>query len=399
MPTTVSEIVKQVKTSSTLALTARAKELKAQGKDIVSFSAGEPDFPTPENICRAGIRAIETGQTRYTAVGGTPELKKAICEKFEKFNKLHYEPGQIVVSNGGKHSLSNAFIAILNPGDEVIIPAPFWLTYPESVRLAGGTPVIVNCPPEEQYKLTAQRLRESVTPKTKALVLNNPGNPTGSVYTEKELRAIAEVAVEMDFFVISDEMYEVLTYDGKQHVSIATFNEEIYKRTITVCGVAKSFAMTGWRIGYTGSTAEIASLMSRVQSHQASNANSIAQAATVEALSGPQEALAVMCKAFDERRKYIYERVCAMPYVKTFCPEGAFYLFVNCADAYGKSYQSRTITSAAMMSEILLNDYLVAAVPCDDFGASDCMRFSYAASMEDIVKGMDRMEAFLKAIV
>ena len=285
MALTLSKKAQAVKPSSTLAITAKANELKAKGLDVVGFGAGEPDFNTPENICDAAIHAIHAGFTKYTPAAGTVELKQAICKKFETFNKLHYEPNQIVVSNGGKHSLTNIFSAILNPGDEVIIPAPFWLSYPEIVRLADGVPVIVRCGKEQGYKMTAEQLAAACTENTKAVVLNTPNNPTGMIYTREELEAIAKVIVEKDIYCVADEMYENLIYEGYEAVSIASLNEEIYKRTITCSGVAKSYAMTGWRIGYTGSSAEIAKLMGSLQSHQTSNPNSIAQKAAVEAIN------------------------------------------------------------------------------------------------------------------
>ena len=250
-----------VKPSSTLAITAKAKELKAQGKDVVGFGAGEPDFNTPENICEAAIKAIKDGFTKYTPASGTNELKAAISKKFKEFNGLDYDTDQIVISNGGKHSLTNIFTALINPGDEVIIPAPFWLSYPEIVKLAGGVPVIVTTTKEQNFKLTAEDLAAAVTDKTKALVLNTPNNPTGMLYTEEELRAIAKVAVEKDFYVVADEMYEMLVYGEQKHISIASLGKDIYDRTITCSGLAKSYAMTGWRIGYTGSSKEIAKMM------------------------------------------------------------------------------------------------------------------------------------------
>ncbi|MCC2231292.1 MAG: pyridoxal phosphate-dependent aminotransferase [Lachnospiraceae bacterium] len=398
MPTTLSEKAKKVKSSSTLAITAKAKELKAKGEDVVSFGAGEPDFPTPENICEAAIQAIENGATRYTPASGTNELKKAISKKFYAFNKLDYKPNQIVVSNGGKHSLTNIFEAILNEGDEVIIPAPYWLSYPEIVRLAGGVPVFVRCTREQDYKLTIDQLAAAVTDKTKALVLNTPNNPTGMIYGEEELRAIGNFAVEHDFFIVADEMYENLFYGEEEHVSIASLSKEIYKKTITCSGVSKSYAMTGWRIGYTGSTPDIAALMSSIQSHQTSNPCSISQAAAVEALNGPQYTVAEMHRAFDKRRKFIYKRVNEMPLVSAVEPKGAFYLFVDCSQVVGKEYKGKTIENAADMAAILIEDFKVAVVPCGDFGFDDHIRLSYATSTGEITKGLERIESFLNLL-
>lgn len=387
-----------VKPSSTLAITAKAKELRAQGKDVVGFGAGEPDFNTPENICEAAIAAIKEGFTKYTPASGINDLKEAISKKFKDFNHLDYAPDQIVISNGGKHSLTNIFTALINPGDEVIIPAPFWLSYPEIVKLAGGVPVIVTTTKEQNFKLTAKDLEDAITDKTKAVVLNTPNNPTGMLYTEEELRAIAKVVVEKDIYVVADEMYENLVYGEEKHISIASFGKDIYDRTITCSGLAKSYAMTGWRIGYTGSSKEIAKMMGSVQSHQTSNPNSIAQKAAVEALTGPQDSVAKMHAEFDKRRKYMYERICKMPYVSTIEPKGAFYVFVDASQVLGKSYKGQTVESVPQMAEILINEYNTAVVPCGDFGFEKHLRLSYAISIEQIEKGLDRIESFLKEL-
>ena len=384
-----------VKPSSTLAITAKAKELKAQGKDVVGFGAGEPDFNTPENICEAAIKAIKDGFTKYTPASGTNELKAAISKKFKEFNGLDYDTDQIDISNGGKHSLTNIFTALINPGDEVIIPAPFWLSYPEIVKLAGGVPVIVTTTKEQNFKLTAEALAAAVTDKTKALVLNTPNNPTGMLYTEEELRAIAKVAVEKDFYVVADEMYEMLVYGEQKHISIASLGKDIYDRTITCSGLAKSYAMTGWRIGYTGSSKEIAKMMGSVQSHQTSNPNSIAQKAAVEALTGPQDSVEKMHAEFDKRRKYMYKRICDMDLLDTLEPMGAFYVFVDGSAVLGKSYKGTKIESVPQMADILINEYNTAIVPCADFGFPDCFRLSYAISIEQIEKGLDRIEKFI----
>ena len=384
-----------VKPSSTLAITAKAKELKAQGKDVVGFGAGEPDFNTPENICEAAIKAIKDGFTKYTPASGTNELKAAISKKFKEFNGLDYDTDQIVISNGGKHSLTNIFTALINPGDEVIIPAPFWLSYPEIVKLAGGVPVIVTTTKEQNFKLTAEALAAAVTDKTKALVLNTPNNPTGMLYTEEELRAIAKVAVEKDFYVVADETYEMLVYGEQKHISIASLGKDIYDRTITCSGLAKSYAMTGWRIGYTGSSKEIAKMMGSVQSHQTSNPNSIAQKAAVEALTGPQDSVEKMHAEFDKRRKYMYKRICDMDLLDTLEPMGAFYVFVDGSAVLGKSYKGTKIESVPQMADILINEYNTAIVPCADFGFPDCFRLSYAISIEQIEKGLDRIEKFI----
>ncbi len=395
MALTLSKKAQGVKPSSTLAITAMAKEMRAQGIDVVGFGAGEPDFNTPDNICQAAIQAINDGFTKYTPASGTMDLKEAISAKFKRFNNLDYKPSQIVISNGGKHSLTNIFQVILNPGDEVLIPAPYWLSYPEIVKLADGVPVTIRGEKEQGYKVSAAQIQEAITDKTKALVLNTPSNPTGMVYSREELEAIAKVVVENDIYVVADEMYETLIYGEKEHVSIASLNEEIYKRTITCSGVAKSYAMTGWRIGYTGSSEEIAKIMGSVQSHQTSNPNSIAQKATVEALSGSQEAPMAMKEEFDKRRKYMFERITKMPLVSCLEPEGAFYVFVDCSQLVGKEYNGRVIDSAAVLADILIKDYAVAVIPCADFGFDDHIRLSYAISLEQIEKGLNKLEEFV----
>lgn len=398
MALTLSRKAAQVKPSSTLAITAKAKELKAEGIDVVGFGAGEPDFNTPENINEAAIAAIKSGFTKYTPASGIAELKKAVSRKFEEFNGLHYGTDQIVISNGGKHSLTNIFQAIMNPGDEVIIPAPYWLTYPEIVKLCDGVPVYVYGTKDFGYKVTARQIENVVTDKTKAVILNTPNNPSGMVYSEGELRAIADVAVKKDIYVVADEMYENLIYGDKKHVSIASLGEEIYKRTITCSGLSKSYSMTGWRIGYTGSSVEIAKLMGSIQSHQTSNPNSIAQKAALEALRGPQDAVTAMREEFDQRRKYMYERVSQMPLVDALEPEGAFYTFVDFTDVLEKSYKGVRIGTASRVAEILIEDYKVAVVPCQDFGFDNFVRLSYAISMENIKKGLDRIEEFVSSL-
>lgn len=398
MSLTLSKKAMAIKPSSTLAITAKAKEMKANGVDIVGFGAGEPDFNTPDNINEAAICAINDGFTKYTPASGIVELKQAVCEKFKNFNGISYEPDQIVISNGGKHCLTNIFEAILNPGDEVIIPAPYWLSYPEIVKLADGVPVFIRGEKKDGYKVSAEQIKAAITPNTKALILNTPSNPTGMIYTRKELEAIAEVIIEADIYVVADEIYENLLYDGAEHVSIASLGEEIYKRTITCSGVAKGYAMTGWRIGYIGASAELAKVMGSLQSHQTSNPNSIAQKAALEAISGPQDTVVTMRQEFDVRRKYMYDRLCKMPYVSTLEPQGAFYVFVDVSEACEKEYKGEKIKTAAKLADILIGDYSVAVVPCADFGFADHIRLSYAISIEQIEKGLDRIETLLKSL-
>ncbi len=397
MALTLSKKAQAVKPSSTLAITAKAKELMSKGIDVVGFGAGEPDFNTPDNICDAAIKAIHDGFTKYTPAEGTLELRKAVCDKFLNFNKINYEPSQIVVSNGGKHSLTNIFEAICNPGDEVIIPTPYWLSYPEIVKLADGVPVFVRGEKSNQYKVTAAQIEEACTERTKALILNSPSNPSGMIYTREELEAIAEVAVRKDFYVVSDEMYENLIYEGEA-ISIASFNDEIYKRTITCSGVAKSYSMTGWRIGFTGSSKEIAKLMGSVQSHQTSNPNSIAQKAALEAITGPQESVAKMHAEFKKRRDFMVERIGSIQNISALKPQGAFYMFVDISKLLDKEYNGEKIGDVDKLSKILIEDYNVAVIPCADFGFADHIRLSYAISMEQIKKGLDRIETLVEKL-
>ena len=395
MSLSLSNKAKAVKPSSTLAITAKAKELKAKGIDVVGFGAGEPDFNTPDNINQAAIKAINEGFTKYTDASGILELKQAVCNKFKTFNNIDYKPEQIVISNGGKHSLTNIFQAILNPGDEVIIPAPYWLSYPEIVRLADGVPVFIRGEKENGYKVTAKQIADACTEKTKAFVLNSPSNPSGMIYSKEELEEIAKVAVEKDFYVISDEMYEYLVYGDNEVVSIASLNDEIYKRTITCSGVAKSYAMTGWRIGFTASSPEIAKLMSSIQSHQTSNPNSIAQKAALEALNGPQEELKLMVEEFDRRRRCMCNLVSEIPYISALEPQGAFYLFIDVSKLFEMSYKGQKINDVGRLASILIEDYNVAVIPCADFGFDDHIRLSYAISTEQIEKGIGRIKKFV----
>ena len=395
----LSEKALGIKPSSTLSITEKAGVLRGEGKDVISFSVGEPDFDTPDHIKKAAIDAINEGFTKYTPAAGTVELRKAVAKKLKEDNGLDYDYTQIVISNGAKHSLVNALMAIVNPGDEVIIPAPFWLSYAEMVRIAGGTPVIAYTKAENNFELSREILESVYTDKTKAVIVTTPSNPTGMVLTEKCLREIADFAVEKDIIVIADEIYEKLIYSkDKKHISIASFGKEIYERTITVNGVSKSYAMTGWRIGYTASSKQIAKLMASMQSHMTSNPNSIAQMAALAAIEGPQDCVEDMREQFEERRDYIYDRVAKMPYLKTLKPEGAFYLFVDFSGTYGKKYNDIVLESAAQIGALLLDEELIAVVPCADFGMPDYIRFSYATSNENIKKGMDRLEDFISKL-
>ncbi len=390
----LSEKAKAIKASTTLAIDSKFKEMKAAGLDVVGFGAGEPDFDTPDYIKEAAIAAIRDGKTKYTPAAGTMELRQAVADKFLKENGLTYAPTQIVVSNGAKHSLVNAFMAILNPGDEVIIPAPFWVSYPEMVKLADGVPVVVEATEDSDFKVTVEELSAALTDKTRAIVLNSPSNPTGMVYTVEELQAIADFAVKHDLYVISDEIYEHLIYEGK-HVSIASLGEEIKNRTIIINGVSKTYAMTGWRIGFAAAAPEIAKVMANVQSHASSNPNSIAQAATVAALSGGKEEIEKMREAFATRRDYMVERINKIPGVSCKKPQGAFYVLMNISGLKGKTLGGKLIKTSDDFAEAFLNEAKVAVVPCSGFGADDFVRWSYAVSKDTIREGLDRLEKFL----
>ncbi|MBR5506921.1 MAG: pyridoxal phosphate-dependent aminotransferase [Clostridia bacterium] len=389
---------KKIAPSPTLAIDSKFKQMKAEGMNVVGFGAGEPDFDTPSHIKQAAIDAIMSGKTKYTPASGTIQLKQAICEKFKNDNGLEYAPENIVVSNGAKHSLINAFGAILNPGDEVIIPAPYWVSYPEMVKYNDGVPVILYTEEKNEFKFSPEELEAAITPKTKALVLNTPCNPTGMVYEEDELRAIADIAVKHGIYVISDEIYEHLIYNGKVHKSIASFNEQIKDQTIIINGVSKTYAMTGWRIGFTASNAKIAKLMSNVQSHSTSNPNSIAQEATIAALTGPKDELEMMIKEFDSRRQYMVERINNVEGVSCKAPNGAFYVMMNIEKLIGKTVKGKLIQSADDFSEVFLSEELVAVVSGVGFEAPNFVRWSYATSKENIKEGIDRLERLLSDV-
>jgi aspartate aminotransferase len=387
----ISERAKNVSPSPTLAITAKAKQMKADGIDVISFGAGEPDFDTPQNVKDATCKALEAGVTKYTPTSGTPELKQAICAKLKRDNGLDYTPAQIVVSIGAKHSLYNAIMTLCNPGDEVIIPAPYWVTYPEQVKMANGIPVFVHTDESTGFKMTSDRLKAAITPKTKILILNSPSNPTGSVYNRADLEEIARIAVEKGIYVISDEIYEKMVYAGNEHVSIASFSPEIKKLTVLVNGLSKSFAMTGWRVGYVAAEQEIAGAMTRIQDHSTSNPVSFVQKGAVEALNGPQDSVAMMVGEFDKRRKVIVAGLNAIHGIDCFDPGGAFYVFPNISGLFGKSWNGKVINGADGFADYLLEEAKVAVVPGTGFGAKQNIRLSYATSMESITKGIERI--------
>jgi len=394
----LSSRARGLKPSPTLAINAKAKSMQAQGIKVVSFGAGEPDFDTPENIKRAAIKAIQEGFTKYTAVGGIDELKDAIIQKFKRDSDLTYKRSEVLVSCGGKHSFYNLAQALFDQGDEVIIPAPYWVSYPPMVLLAGAAPVIIGTREEDNFKITPEGLKRAITPKTKALVLNSPSNPTGSAYTKKDLERIAEIAISSNFFVISDEIYEKIVYDGFEFRSIASLGEEIRKRTIIVHGVAKTYAMTGWRIGYTAGSEEIISAMNNIQSQSTSNPTSISQKASVEALIGSQDEVKKMVSAFAQRRNYIVDRLNEIEGVSCYKPIGAFYVFPNFSHYYERTYQGKKINNSTDLADFFLDVARVAVVPGVEFGADPFERLSYATSMEDIREGIDRIEDALKKL-
>lgn len=382
-----------ISASMTLAITAKAKQLKESGVDIVSFGAGEPDFNTPEYIRTAAIKQIEKGGNGYTAASGLLALKQAICDKLKRDNELDYKPEQIVVSSGAKHSLFNSLQALLNPGDEVIIPSPYWVSYYELVKMADGEPILVEAQASNLFKVTADQLEKAVTAKTKAIIINSPNNPTGAVYSREELTVIGDFAERHDLYIISDEIYEKLIY-GKQHYSIASFSEELKARTIVVNGLSKAYAMTGWRIGYTASTVEIAKIMSNIQSHATSNPNTIAQYASIEALNGDQTPIEVMRLAFDERRRYMVKTINTISNVTCVEPEGAFYVMVNISYFIGKNIGGTEIKNSIDLASVLLDSANIAVIPGIAFGVDDYIRLSYATSMANIEEGLQRLKAF-----
>ncbi|MDO9515106.1 MAG: pyridoxal phosphate-dependent aminotransferase, partial [Syntrophales bacterium] len=373
--------VGRIQPSPTLAITAKAAALRAEGRDIISFGAGEPDFDTPANIREAAIRSIQDGFTRYTPVGGIPELKDAIIEKLRRDNGLVYTRAEIVVSCGAKHVLYNLAQALFEEDDEVVIPSPYWVSYPDIVLLAGATPVILETREADGFKVTPDRLEETITSRTKALVLNSPSNPTGATYTFDELKALAEVIVRKDILVISDEIYEKIIYDGFRFSGIAMVDEEVRDRSVVVNGVSKAYAMTGWRIGYAAGPEDIVSAMTKIQSQNTSNPTSISQKAAVEALNGDQSAVGEMVEAFAQRRDYIVARLGGITGISCFNPEGAFYVFPDVSALYGKSYEGSVITGSASFAEYLLDVANVAVVPGVAFGSDAYIRLSYATSM------------------
>jgi aspartate aminotransferase len=395
----LSKRVSLIKESPTLAVMAKAGKIKKEGKDVVILAAGEPDFDTPDHIKQAAIKAIHDGKTKYTPVGGTPELKQAIVNKFAKENNLTYTTTQVITSAGGKHSIFNALQAILSEGDEVIIPAPFWVSYPDMVLLSGGTPVIVTCTIDDKYKLTANKLKSAITPHTKAIFLNSPSNPTGMVYSDEELTKLAEVLKKHpSIFIITDDIYEHIMFDGLKFSNIINIAPELKDQTIVINGVSKAYAMTGWRIGFAACSGDgVVKAMEDIQSQSTSNPCSIAQAAAEAALNGGHEYLREMGKAFVKRRDYVVERINKINGLRCLKADGAFYAFFECKDAINSLYNQGKIKDKTdlALANYILDNYLVAGVPGSAFGLDNHIRISYATSMEELTKGLDRIEKAL----
>jgi aspartate aminotransferase len=387
-----------VKPSITLAITSKEKEMRSKGIDVIGFGAGEPDFDTPDNIKKAAIKSIENGFTKYTHSGGMPELKKAVQAKFKRENGLDYSLDQIIISCGAKHSLYNLFHVMLNRNDEVIIPAPYWVSYPDMVLLADGKPVILPTREEHNFEIEIKDLERAITKKTKALILNSPSNPTGCVYSPGKLKELADFLSGEDIYVVSDEIYEHIVYDGAKAVSIASLSEEVKEKAIIVNGVSKTYSMTGWRIGYAAGPREIIKAMDTLQSQSTSNPTSIAQAAAVEALNGEQHMVKNMVSEFCERRNFIVDSLNRIPGITCRKPAGAFYVFPKISGLYGKKYEGRVISSSLDFSNLLLEQARVAVIPGAGFGDDNHIRLSYACSMENIRKGMERIKEFVEKL-
>jgi aspartate aminotransferase len=388
----LSQFTRQLKPSETLAISTKAKTLRAQGRNIIDFGLGEPDFATPSNIIRAAEHAMAEGFTKYTPPAGLPALRQAIADKLKRENDLDYAPEEIIVSCGAKQALYNVAMVLLDAGDEVLIPGPYWVTYPTQVLLAGGTPVIIPTTVANDFKITGDMLRRYITPKTKGLILNSPCNPTGAVYTPAELEDLARVLLDTDLFIITDEIYEHIIYDGLKQISIATLDPALKARSLVVNGFSKAYAMTGWRLGYCAGPREVIEMCDRLQSQTTSNATAFAQVAGIEALTGPQESVGAMAQAFEQRRNFVVQRLNTIPGITSNTPRGAFYVFPNIADLFGRRAQGRPLTTAAAVADYLLEAAGVAVVPGDAFGDDHSMRISYASSMAELEDGLARID-------
>ena len=392
----LSNLALAVQPSTTMAIDAMFKQMKAEGQDVIGFGAGEPDFATPDHIKAAGIEAIHHNETKYTPSAGTLELRKAICQRMKEDLGLEYEPSQVAVSNGAKTCVYVALRALVNPGDEVILPAPYWVSYIELIRMVGGVPVVIDTTEQEHFKITAQKLAAAITPKTKCMILNNPSNPTGMMYHRDELEAIAKVCVEKDIYVISDEIYYSLVYDGEEFVSLASLGPEIKERTLLINGVSKSYAMTGWRIGYVMANPQVAKIIANYVSHCSGSPCAVSQKAAVTALTAPQDTVETMRQAFERRRNYMVERMNQIEGVSCIQPHGAFYVMMNIEKLVGKEFHGTVIRDADDFGNLFLKYGKVAVVPGTGFGAPNFVRWSYATSIENIKEGLNRLEKFLK---
>ncbi len=394
----LAKLASAVNPSSTMAIDSLYKSMKAQGIDVVGFGAGEPDIPTPDYIKSACVQALQENKTKYTAASGIMELKRAVCYRMKEDCNLDYSPENVVIASGAKHNVYLAVRALVDPGDEVVIPAPYWVSYSEIVSMCGGVPVVAQTREDDGFKLTPQELDEVITDRTKCVMFNSPSNPTGMMYTRQELQALAEVCVRRDIYIIADEIYYKLVYDGREFVSIASLGEDVKERTIIINGVSKSYAMTGWRIGYSLAPVHISKIMANYVSHSTAAPSTLSQWAAVEALTGPQDEVEQMRQAFESRRNYMVERVNAIPEVSCLMPEGAFYIMMNITKLLGRTVEGQTITDSDSFAQLLLEKGLVAVVPGSGFDAPNFVRWSYATSRSNIQEGMDRLERFLKLL-
>ncbi len=392
----LSKLAQAVQASTTMAIDAMAKQMKADGVDVVGFGAGEPDFNTPEHIKQAAIEAIQENFTKYTPASGILQLKEAVCARMKADCELEYKPSQVIISSGAKHCVYVALRALVDPGDEVLLPAPYWVSYLELIKMVGGTPVVVTAKESGNFRVTAQQLETAITPKTKCLILNNPSNPTGMVYSREELEEIAQVCMKHQIYVIADEIYYGLLYDGLKFTSFASLGNDVKDLTILINGVSKSYAMTGWRVGFACANDAISKVMANYLSHSTGSPSSISQKAAVAALTGPQDEIEKMRQSFEERRNYIVKRINQVEGVSCIKPQGAFYIMMNIKKLCGRTIHGETIQLADDFSSAFLKHGLVATVPCTGFGAPHYVRWSYATSMENIAKGLDRLEAFLR---
>lgn len=398
MKSTISNRTKNITPSMTLAVTAKANQLKSKGIDIISFGAGEPDFDTPKHIQKAGVNAIEQGMTRYTPVNGILPLRQAVAKKLLKDNQLEYTPDEIIINSGAKHSISTALQAICNPGDEVIIPVPYWVSYPEMVKLADAIPILVNTKEKNNFKLTYQELKSAITPKTKAILINSPSNPVGAVYSKEELETVAKIAVENQIYIISDEIYEKLIYNDKQHISIASLSSSVKELTIVINGMSKSYAMTGWRLGYTAANKDVIQAMIKIQGHAISHPSSITQYAGLAALQGNENLVTNMRLEYDKRRTYMIERLKNNKDLGFIYPDGAFYVFVDISKVFGKKINNIEINTSLDFANALLEQSKVAVIPGIAFGADNYIRLSYAISLKQIEEGLSRIDEFINKL-